>query len=183
MKNGLKIRKLRLEQGMTQEKLAEKTNLSTRTIQRIENCEADPRAYSLQVIASALDVDFQMFMEKDSDEDINEKIARMNNWLVLIHLSGLFLLVLPSVIIWHRKKDAIEGITKHFRAVISFQLSCWLGFLLPGFLIYWKLGKPQYLIIGLIVSALISIHNAVNIFNNKPYQYGFRKKSSKNDQK
>ncbi|MCK5132635.1 MAG: helix-turn-helix domain-containing protein [Candidatus Sabulitectum sp.] len=183
MKNGLKIKKLRVEKGMTQEKLAEKTNLTTRTIQRIENGEVDPRAYSLQMIASALNVDFLMFMEKDSGEDSDEKKADTNNWLVLIHLSGIFLLVLPSIILWHRKKDAIEGITKHFRAVISFQLSCWLGFILPGFLIYWKLGKPQFLIIGLIVSALISIHNAVNVFNNKPYQYGFRKNSSKKDQK
>ncbi|MCD4655172.1 helix-turn-helix domain-containing protein [bacterium] len=36
MKNGLKIKKLRVEKGMTQENLAEKTDLTTRTIQRIE---------------------------------------------------------------------------------------------------------------------------------------------------
>jgi len=168
---------------MTQEKLAEKTNLSTRTIQRIENGEADPRAYSLRVIASALDVDFQMFMEKDSTEENNEKIARMNNWLVLIHLSGLFHLVLPTIILWHHKRDAIDGITKHFRDVIFFQLSCWLGLILPGLLIYWKLDKSEFLIIGLIMSGIMSIHNAVNVFNNKPYQYGFRKNSTKKEQK
>ena len=55
MKIGQEIKKLRLDKGMTQEELAERTNLSTRTIQRIENGEVDPRAYTLQTLASALE--------------------------------------------------------------------------------------------------------------------------------
>ena len=53
MKTGLVIKELRIKKGLTQEELADKTELSARTIQRIENGEVDPRAYSLQMIAKA----------------------------------------------------------------------------------------------------------------------------------
>ena len=54
------------EKGMTQEELADKTEVSTRTIQRIENGEIDPRAHTLQMIAKALEVDFSLFIEDES---------------------------------------------------------------------------------------------------------------------
>jgi len=123
MNIGSKIKELRVEKGMTQEKLAKETDLTTRTIQRIENGEVDPRAYSLQMIANALNVDFHMFHDKGSGEDSEEKTARANIWLACIHLSAIFLLLLPTIILWHLKKDSIKGITKHFRDVIIFQLS------------------------------------------------------------
>ena len=64
---GTKIRNLRISKGMTQEKLAEATDLSTRTVQRIENGEVDPRANSLQLIAKALDVEYGYFIEEAED--------------------------------------------------------------------------------------------------------------------
>ena len=67
METGKLIKDLRLKKGMTQEELAEKTEVSTRTIQRIENGEVDPRAYTLQMIAKALEVEFNIFVEEDSE--------------------------------------------------------------------------------------------------------------------
>ena len=63
MKTGKLIKELRIKKGMTQEELADKTELSARTIQRIENGEVDPRAYTLQMIAQALEVDFSLFTQ------------------------------------------------------------------------------------------------------------------------
>ena len=181
MKIGLKIKELRVEKGMTQETLAEKTNLTTRTIQRIENGEVDPRDHSLQMIAKALDVDFNIFRDKGADQESDEKKTHMNNWLALVHLSGLFLLFLPTIILWHLKKDTVTGIGEHYRAVITFQFHCWLGFILPGLFIYWWSNHTLPLIFGLIISGLLLIDNTVKVFNNKPYNYVFRKKSkSKN---
>jgi len=54
---------------MTQEELADKTEVSARTIQRIENGEVDPRAYTLQMIAKALEVDYNLFVVNESDEE------------------------------------------------------------------------------------------------------------------
>ena len=50
-----KIVKLRKERGLTQEKLAEKTNLNIRTIQRIESGEVKPRLFTLKVLSETLD--------------------------------------------------------------------------------------------------------------------------------
>ena len=54
---GNKISELRLAKGLTQTELAEKCNLSLRTIQRIESTEVTPRSYTLKLIFKALDFD------------------------------------------------------------------------------------------------------------------------------
>lgn len=55
---GDKIKNARSENGITQKELAEKTGLTERTIQRIENHEVDPSVYSLNKISEILKFDF-----------------------------------------------------------------------------------------------------------------------------
>ena len=182
METGKLIKELRIKKGMTQEELADKTEVSARTIQRIENGEVDPRAYTLQMIAKALDVDFSMFLENDSDEDNEIQKVNDNNWLGLLHLSGLFPLIFPTVIIWNQKKDKIKGITDHYRAAISFQLTVWV-IILGGLWIYWKANQPTPLIAGVFLSGFISILNTIKVMNGKPYKhisiFKFRGKNDK----
>ncbi|MDP3311790.1 helix-turn-helix domain-containing protein [Lutibacter sp.] len=52
---GKKISELRLSKGLTQIELAEKCNLSLRTIQRIESAEVTPRSYTIKLIFENLD--------------------------------------------------------------------------------------------------------------------------------
>lgn len=52
---GKKIADLRKAQGLTQEELVHRCNLSVRTLQRIESGEVDPRTYTIRVIFAALD--------------------------------------------------------------------------------------------------------------------------------
>jgi transcriptional regulator with XRE-family HTH domain len=47
---GKKIAEIRLANGLTQVELAEKCNLSLRTIQRIESAEVTPRSYTIKLI-------------------------------------------------------------------------------------------------------------------------------------
>lgn len=56
---GEKIKAARAQKGMTQKELAEKTGLTERTIQRIENHEVEPSVYSLNKISEILSFDFQ----------------------------------------------------------------------------------------------------------------------------
>lgn len=177
MKTGLIIKELRIKKGLTQEELAEKTELSARTIQRIENGEVDPRAYSLQMIAKALDVDFSLFVEDESTEAKDKKAKDDIFILGLVHLSGMFLLFIPTILIWNSKKNKVEGITDHFNDVISFQLTIWLVFILPGLLMYYFLrmnnfiNKIPYMIcVVFIFGALFSIYNTICVINNKPYK-------------
>ncbi len=55
---GLKVSELRQQKGLTQEQLAERCEVSARTIQRIESGEVDPRAYTLHCLGEALEFDF-----------------------------------------------------------------------------------------------------------------------------
>ena len=56
---GDKIKTARSENGITQKELAEKTGLTERTIQRIENHEVEPSVYSLNKISEILKFDFK----------------------------------------------------------------------------------------------------------------------------
>ena len=56
---GDKIKAARTQGGITQKELAEKTGLTERTIQRIENHEVEPSVYSLNKISEILSFDFK----------------------------------------------------------------------------------------------------------------------------
>ena len=53
-----KLIKARSAKGFTQEELAEKCNVTARTIQRIESGQVQPRAHTIKAISNALDFDF-----------------------------------------------------------------------------------------------------------------------------
>lgn len=170
METGKLIKELRLKKGMTQEELADKTEVSARTIQRIENGEVDPRAYTLQMIARALEVDYSLFTENEPDEELEAQRVKDSNWLGLLHFSGIIPLIFPTVLIWHQKRDKVKGISVHYRDVISFQLMVWVG-ILAGLWIYWRAQVPIPLIMVFLVNAVISIVNTVRVVSGEPYKH------------
>jgi transcriptional regulator with XRE-family HTH domain len=54
-----KIALARNQKGLTQEELATMSNVTVRTIQRIESGNSVPRSFTLKLIASALDIPFE----------------------------------------------------------------------------------------------------------------------------
>lgn len=168
METGKLVKELRVKRGMTQEELAEKTEISTRTIQRIENGEVDPRAYSLQMIAKALDVEFSVFIESNTDESGDVEKVINNNWLALLHLSGVIPLIIPTVLIWNRKADVIKGITEHYQAVITLQLMIF-GVILGCLWVYYKTNLLIPLLGVLLINGIISITNALKVIRGDPY--------------
>jgi len=179
METGKLIKELRIRKGMTQEELADKTEVSARTIQRIENGEVDPRAYTLQMIAKALDVDFSLFVENEfEDKQVSQKFES-NNWSALIHFSGILPLIFPTLVLWNNKKEKTKDMKNHFRAAISMQLCIWV-ISLCGLWIYWKTNIPIPLIGGLLVGGLVSIMNAIFVMNGKPYINPFIKSEETN---
>ena len=121
---GLKVTELRQNKGFTQEQLAEKCEVSPRTIQRIESGEVDPRAYTLQCLSEALEFDFM------EDNTRNE-----NLWLVLMHLSSIIPLLIAPLLIWTWKKNRSYKIDKQGHAVLNFQITMLLLLFLGGFLL------------------------------------------------
>lgn len=53
------IRAARLARGYTQLDLSQKTNISLRSIQRIESAQVNPRAYTLGILSVALELQLQ----------------------------------------------------------------------------------------------------------------------------
>ena len=110
---GLKVAELRQQKNMTQEQLAEKCEVSTRTIQRIESGQVDPRSYTLHFLSEVLDFDF------GADDASSENV-----WLAVLHLSSIFyvLLFIP-LLIWSWKKPQSYKIDRQGREVLNFQIT------------------------------------------------------------
>ncbi|ANZ44450.1 helix-turn-helix domain-containing protein [Cloacibacillus porcorum] len=68
-----KIQKYRIAQGLTQENLAERVDLSVSYISEIENGKKRPFLKTLEKIAAALDVSLVSLMGEDSKKDIREE--------------------------------------------------------------------------------------------------------------
>src|SRR5210317_848730 len=94
---GLRIAELRKQKGITQEELAAKASINVRTIQRIEKGEVDPRSYTLQEIARALEVDPERLLEsRNSDSRL---------WILLLHMTNYIPLLVPALFLYAWKKD------------------------------------------------------------------------------
>ena len=100
MEFGARVKELRIGMSLSQKELSEKTGLTLRTIQRIENNEVKPSLYSLKVISEALSADLTEFVPKpeakpyefsltikitDMNQLINDlKTLVKNNWKILL---------------------------------------------------------------------------------------------------
>lgn len=109
---GLKVADLRSEKGMTQEQLAELCEVSTRTIQRIESGEVDPRSFTLNSLSRNLDYNF-------GESQDTENLV----WLISLHISSVFCIVLVPLLIWMFKKNTSDAVDRQGREVLNFQLT------------------------------------------------------------
>ena len=107
MEFGERLKEIRTSLNCSQKELSEKTGLTLRTIQRIENNEVKPSLYSLKVIGGALKTDLSEFVKKSDTKpyefNLTLKFTDMNQFLtdlkvlVKTHWKTIFLIVL---IIW-----------------------------------------------------------------------------------
>lgn len=72
---GIVIREIRKQKGLTQLAVADMTNISVRTIQRIENDVVEPSLYSLKRISETLDFDFLKIKNRNSFTFINRLLG------------------------------------------------------------------------------------------------------------
>jgi uncharacterized Tic20 family protein/DNA-binding XRE family transcriptional regulator len=109
---GMKVAELRQLKGMTQEELAERCEVSTRTIQRIEGGEVDPRAYTIRCLGRELEFDFE-----------GRAASNESPWLVALHLSSILCLVIVPLLIWSWKKSQSQRIEDQARKALNFQIT------------------------------------------------------------
>jgi transcriptional regulator with XRE-family HTH domain len=104
MELGERLKELRTGLNYSQKELSEKTGLTLRTIQRIENNEVKPSLYSLKVIGEALKTDLSEYVKKSDikpyEFNLTLKITDMNQFLndlktlVKTHWKTIFIIVL-----------------------------------------------------------------------------------------
>ena len=115
------IKTLRNRKGFSQEELSEKTGLSLRTIQRIENGETEPRGDSLKRLALVFDVPV--------DEIVDWTVREDKGFLISLNLSALSFIFFPllgilvPLIIWISKKDKIQNINAIAKSLLNFQIT------------------------------------------------------------
>ena len=116
-----KIKDLRIKKGISQEKLAEISGLTLRTIQRIENGETIPRGDSLKRIASALGELPELFIKTEKQKD--ENIVTLLNLVQLGFILFPPLGIIFPLIIWIKKRDKIDNVEKVGKSILNFQIS------------------------------------------------------------
>jgi transcriptional regulator with XRE-family HTH domain len=104
MEFGERLKELRTGLNISQKELSEKTSLTLRTIQRIENNEVKPSLYSVKAISDALELASSELLNtsdtKPYEFNVNLKITDMNQFLndlkalVKTHWKTIFIIIL-----------------------------------------------------------------------------------------
>jgi transcriptional regulator with XRE-family HTH domain len=85
MEFGTRLKEIRTCLNISQKELSEKTRLTLRTIQRIENNEVKPSLHSIKVISEALEIESSELIEKSDikpyEFNLTLKITDMNQFL------------------------------------------------------------------------------------------------------
>jgi uncharacterized Tic20 family protein len=181
---GLKVAEMRQQKGLTQEQLAEYCEVSTRTIQRIESGEVEPRPFTRNSLSNILDFNFN-----------ESSLSNENFWLAALHLSSVFCIVLIPLLIWSAKKKQSYKIDRHGRDVLNFQITTTLvlfagaaflifGLPLLAMMTFREPGQPDLLLMGIFpfigmwIMAAIGIFcfsqgviNTIRVLTDKPHKY------------
>lgn len=90
---GRRIIALRKEKNLTQEELVEKSNVSVRTIQRIEAGEVLPRMITVKILLEALGESYESFSSKQ-----NQVMETQKSSLLTINRNSLLIAVLAGAV-------------------------------------------------------------------------------------
>ena len=154
-----KLLKYRENLNLTQEELAEKTGISTRTIQRIEK-GTEPKGHTLKVLAKFLEIN-----ENDLKEDKPESKTETINYQLAKHinLSSILGVIFPPINIllpWviMKSKNQVNAITKQIVSIqILYTIIALVCILLSPFISKWFSITKQLTLILLIASVVIDI--------------------------
>lgn len=109
MKLGIKVKELRKKKGLTQLDLSEKSGLSLRTIQRIENDENKPSVYSLRMIGEVLNYKFNL-----KKFNIMKNIFEKENRNYLILTLGLISVSIGGYYYYSNLVDEYVGVVEQY---------------------------------------------------------------------
>lgn len=169
------ISTLRKQQGLTQEELAEKAQVTVRTIQRLERGESTPRGYTLKAIAAALGTSPDAFSSDTTPTPPRPALtppAEATHFLTMLCLSCFTYLVIPFVhflvpIFLLRKNESLSASERAFAQKIIRRQVYWVVALHGTMLLTmaynaWVVTyNKSFLIHYLMVVAVLGMLNAI----------------------
>jgi uncharacterized Tic20 family protein/DNA-binding Xre family transcriptional regulator len=154
---GLKVTELRQQKGLTQEQLAERCEVSPRTIQRIESGEVDPRVYTINCLGEVLEFDFG-----------EENTGNENLWLAVLNLSSIFVILIIPLLLWSWKKNQSYKIDKQGRQVLNFQITMTLSLFAAAF--FMLVGLPALVLLNMDMGeGFVILASTLAIFSILPF--------------
>ncbi len=157
--------------GYSQEDLSAKTEVTVRTIQRIEKGDVNPHLQTVKLLATALDinVDELLNLENPKDEAIQKK------WLLLLHGTPLLGFVLPfcnvlfPLFLWIHKREDNAIYDRHGAKIINFQITVLLLYAL-SFIALLTIDKWGFIIFVSIIPLCILVVLANIVYAVKEYK-------------
>ncbi len=153
MKLGEKIKTERMKKGLTQEDLAEQIKATTKTIQRIESGKVKPRAATLRALTEILGINWDQIAPLDLEAESSDSSPIFHR--LFLHLSALFLTVLPTLLVWIWLKPKFHALKKEALDLINFQINLLVVMVPCG--IFAILLLPVFLLLGLGIFAWLSV--------------------------
>lgn len=148
-----KIKTERMKKGLTQEELAEQIKTTAKTIQRIESGKVKPRAATLRALTEILGLNWDQ--EYQSHSEVHSNHASTTFHRLVLHLSGLLLLVLPTFLVWIWLKPKFPKLKKEALDLINFQINLLVVMIPCGIFAVFLL--PIFLIVSLGIFAWLSV--------------------------
>ncbi|WP_281986441.1 serine hydrolase [Aquimarina aggregata] len=183
-KNLIYQRKLK---GLTQEQLSESTQVTVRTIQRIEKGDVNPHLQTIKLLANALDIEVNdlIVLENPKEEDIQKK------WLILLHSTPFLGFIIPlsnillPLFLWIHKREDNSIYDTHGRKIINFQISITFLYLLSLIALVTIEKWGFFLFIAVIpFGILVMLINIIKVTSSQkcfyPLSFPFIRKKKKN---
>lgn len=159
--------------GLTQKELSERTNVTVRTIQRIEKGETEPHLQTVKLLAAAMEIEVDDLIPLDNpkEESIQKK------WLLLFHATPFIGFILPlfnvfiPLFLWIHKKEDNILYYEHGRKVINFQITLVIAVILAFVALITIEGTGFFVFIGILpLAVVIMLLNIISVVNrNKCY--------------
>ncbi len=161
-------RKLR---GYSQEELSQKTEVTIRTIQRIEKGAVNPHLQTVKLLAAALsiNVDDLLVLENPKEESIHKK------WLLLMHGTPLLGFVLPfcnvlfPLFLWIHKREDNSLYDEHGTHIINFHITVLILYIL-SFVALITIEKWGFIFFILVIPTCVLIVIANIIYAVKEHK-------------
>ena len=119
---GKKISELRLAKGLTQSELAEKCNLSLRTIKRSESAEVSTRSYSVKLIFKNPDYEVYNSTDEDSDEIDGKTSSFKINTIRKVVILSIFICAIILTFFKLQSSNEGQSIAKMTKIITASQM-------------------------------------------------------------